>query len=264
MIDVVDGARPGFLLRHGARLFACPNPHDQVARMCTSALFAGLSPLECGDILCRARTKTFARYETLFSQGQPAHTLVWIQTGRVKLAQVTDDGNEVILWVNGSGDAVDVQGDTVDGSHTCSARAMDRCQTLVWEYSSFRALAARYPRINANIAKIMAARLCELEERFCDIASQRVADRLALVLLRLAKSVGKQSRGGVELKLSRRDLAQMTGATVCTISRILSIWAQLGLVVSRRGGVVISDPERLRKSPDPGGADMPRYGGRQI
>ncbi len=264
MINVVDVARPGFVPGYGTRLFACPNPHEQIARMGTSALFAGLSPLECSDILSRARTKTFARYETLCSQGQPAHNLIWIQTGRVKLSQVTTDGNEVILWVNGFGDAVDVHGDTVDGSHTCSARAMERCQTLVWEYSSFRALAARYPQINANIAKIMAARLCELEERFCEIASHRVADRLALLLLRLAKSVGKQGRAGVELKLGRRDLAQMTGTTVCTVSRILSTWDQLGFVVSRRGGIVISKPERLRQSADPGGADLPQYGGRQI
>lgn len=264
MIDAVDVPRPGLLPGHRTRLFAFPNPHQQAARMGTSALFAGLSPVECSDILSRGRTKSFARHETLFLQGQPAHKLVWIETGRVKLAQVTTDGDEVILWMNGSGDAVDVHGGMLDATHTCSARAMERCQTLVWEYSTFRALIARYPQINANIARIMAARLGELEERFCEIASHRVADRLALVLLRLAKSIGKQSRAGVELKLSRRDLAQMTGATVCTISRILSTWDQSGLIVSRRGGIVIPNPVQLKQRAGLDGTDMPRYGGLQI
>jgi CRP-like cAMP-binding protein len=123
---------------------------------------------------------------------------------------------------------------------------MERCQVFVWEHNLLQVLIARYPQIQVNLGRILASRLRELEERFCEIASERIPKRLALVLLRLLKSVGKEGRDGVELGLTREELAQMTGTTLFTISRILSRWAGFGFIVPRREGVVISDPDRLR------------------
>jgi CRP/FNR family transcriptional regulator, nitrogen oxide reductase regulator len=220
-------------------------PAEQIVLMCASALFAGLSPRDCSEILSCARVRTFARDEMLFSQGQPTNKLVLIQSGSVKLTQLSSDGNEVILWMRGSGDALGVQNNASGCNHTCSAHAMEKCQALVWEYNHLHSLVARYPQIGANIGKILAGRLQELEERFREIATEKVAKRLALVLLRLLKSVGRQSTEGVELGLTREELAQMTGTTLFTISRILSKWAESGFVVPRREAVVIRDQNRL-------------------
>jgi CRP-like cAMP-binding protein len=225
---------------------AKPNPAEQIVLMAASALFAGLTPSECNKILSCARIKTFARDEMLFAQGQPIISLVLIQTGSVKLTQLSSGGNEVILWMNGSGDVVSVHGQRIGSGHTCSARAMEQCQTLVWEYNRLQLLVAQYPLIGSNIAKILVSRLKELEERFREIATEKVSKRLALALLRLIPSVGKEQREGVEVGLSREELAQMTGTTLFTISRILSKWAELGLVVPKRRGVVISNPAALK------------------
>ena len=51
-----------------------------------------------------AKARTFARDELLFMQGQPVRNLVLIQSGSVKSTQISSGGNEVILWMNGSGD----------------------------------------------------------------------------------------------------------------------------------------------------------------
>ena len=74
---------------------------------------------------------------------------------------------------------------------------------------------------------------------------EKVAKRLALTLLRLLKRVGKPGRAGMEISLTREELAQMTGTTLFTISRILSGWAEKGVVQPRRQGVVINDPAKL-------------------
>src|ERR1035441_2864595 len=147
-------------------------------------------------------------------QGQPVRDLVLIQTGRVKLTQLSPSGNEVILWMNGSGDAVGVTADTNACSHTCSARAMEQCRALTWEYTRLQNLLVEYPQIRNNINQILSNRLNELAERFREVATEKVAKRLALALLRLLKQVGKQSQGGVEISLSREELAQMTGTTL--------------------------------------------------
>jgi hypothetical protein len=99
------------------------NVAERIVMMCASALFTGLTPRECKEIASCAHARTFARDELLFMQGQPVRSMVLIQTGSVKLTQLSATGNEVILWMNGSGDAMGVHADSPSCSHTCSARA---------------------------------------------------------------------------------------------------------------------------------------------
>jgi CRP-like cAMP-binding protein len=218
---------------------------ERVVLMCASALFSGLSKQACIDIASCAKARIFARDELLFMQGQPVRNLVLIQTGRVKLTQLSPNGNEVILWMNGSGEAVGVPPETSSCNHTCSARAMEQCRALTWEYARLQNLLVEYPQIRNNINQILSSRLNELEERFREVATEKVARRLALALLRLLKQVGKQSQDGVEISLSREELAQMTGTTLFTISRILSKWGEEGFVLPRREAVLVRDPQRL-------------------
>ena len=226
-------------------LSAGPKLAEHLVLMCASALFTGLSQPECSEIFSFARARTFAPNEILFSQGQPVRNLIFLQSGNVKHTQVSENGSEVLLRMSGTGEAVNVQGEAPFCSHTCSARAMEQCGALVWEYSKLQALLIQYPQIRRNIGRILAARLQELEERFREVATERVAKRLALVLLRLVKQIGKPSSGGIQVSLSREELAQMTGTTLFTISRVLSRWGEQGFVTPRREAVVVNDSRRL-------------------
>jgi len=127
---------------------------------------------------------------------------------------------------------------------------MEQCTALVWDYARLQSLLDKYPQISNNISRILAGRLQELEERFREVATERVAKRLALVLLRLLKQVGKPSEDGIQVSLSRLELGQMTGTTLFTISRILSKWAEQGFVVPRRESVLVNDLKRLESVGD--------------
>jgi len=225
---------------------------EHLVLMCASALFTGLEERECREIASCARARTFARDEILFTQGQPVRSLILLQSGSVKHTQLSSGGNEVLLWMSGIGDAVNLEPESACG-HTCSARAMERCRAMVWEYNRLQTLLTQYPQIRKNISMILAGRLHELEERFREMATEKVARRLALTLLRLLKRVGKPGRGGMEISLTREELAQMTGTTLFTISRVLSSWAEKGLVLPRRQGVVINDPKKLESIGDADG-----------
>lgn len=227
---------------------------EHLVFMCASALFRGLTEQECNEIASCGRSRTFARDELLFAQGQPMRSLIFLQSGSVKHTQLSESGAEVLLWMSGSGEALEVQPETTSSSHSCSARAMEKCKALVWDHPRLQVLLQRYPQIGKNISQILVGRLEELEERFREIATEKVAKRLALVLLRLLKQVGKPSHEGTQIFLSREELGQMTGTTLFTISRILSRWAEQGVIVPRREAVLITRPERLEaigKEEDP-------------
>lgn len=222
-----------------------PNFGEQLVLMCASALFTGLTPGECREIVSCGRARTFARNQLLYAQGQSTNSLILLQSGSVKHTQLSASGDEVLLWMSGSGEVLNLQTEVISGGHSCSARAMQQCQALVWDYTRVQALLLKYPQIAKNISQILASRLTELEERFREIATEKVATRLALVLLRLLKQVGRVSSDGTQIFLSREELAQMTGTTLFTISRILSRWAEQGFVVPRREAILISNPKEL-------------------
>jgi CRP-like cAMP-binding protein len=127
---------------------------------------------------------------------------------------------------------------------------MEKCRTLVWEYGRLQSILVEYPQIRKNVRQILSSRLNELEERFREVATARVAKRVALTLMRLLKQVGRMTEGGIEVSLSREELAQMTGTTLFTVSRVLSKWKEAGFVEPRREAVVILDQRRLMEEAD--------------
>ena len=221
------------------------NLAERVNLIRTSPLFEGLSPDQCEDVARQARPKVLARDEMLFMQGQPARSLALIRTGSMKVMQLGPNGNEVILWIYGPANVVGLLSESTSGNHSCSARAMELSTVLIWDCTTLQSLMLKYPQIRQNTSQILLIRLNELEERFREVATEKVAKRVALALLRLIKDNGKKVHGGVEVSLSREELAQMTGTTLFTTSRLLSKWGEMGFVFPRRESVVVRDPYRL-------------------
>lgn len=231
-------------LFHGDLLYI-PTDNVELSFLGTSALFAGLSTQEGLQIAAGARRRSFARKKSLFMEEQPVRHVLLIRSGSIKLTQLSSTGNEVILWLIGAGDVIGAFGLAAEGIHTCSARVVTDCTALVWDYARFESILSTSPLIRRNLSLIMSERLSELEERFREIATEPVAKRVALTLLRLLQRVGTSSNAGIEVNMSREELAQMTGTTLFTISRLISEWEKKGFVLPRRGGVIVCAPDRL-------------------
>jgi CRP-like cAMP-binding protein len=61
------------------------------------------------------------------------------------------------------------------------------------------------------------------------------------------RSYGEAAADGCELPLSRQDLAELTSATLPTVSRIMSRWRGDGLIAGTRGRVKLLDTNALRR-----------------
>ena len=83
------------------------------------------------------------------------------------------------------------------------------------------------------------------EEHARELATEKVAQRLSRTLVRLVGQVGRPSEGSVIVSLTREELAQMTGTTLFTVSRIFSAWESEGVIRPRREGVLIDDSAGL-------------------
>ena len=210
----------------------------------TSPVFAGLPPSAESELAARAVERFFASRQTIFREDDSVRFVDVIATGSVKITQLTAGGSEVILRVERVGYPIDGMGDRSDIVHTTTAYAARDCCILSWSAAEFAGFTDRYPVIHRNAMLVVMHRLKMLQECFCDVSTARAPQRLARVLLRLVEhSPALQSD---TLGLSREELAQMTGTSPFTISRLLSEWAQRQIVYVDRNGVIVENLASLR------------------
>ena len=210
-------------------------------------LFFGILPGEYTRICAAARVKEFTRGEMLYVEGDSVQQVTLLTSGFVKITLLGLSGTEVILSLGVPGDVLGV----VDqfffaGRHCTTAQASRLCRALVWDAPTFKTLVERFPVLHQNMVRILGEYLLELEERFRELATERVGPRVARQVVRLLEKIGRPVNGEVEIGLSREELAQMTGTTLFTVSRLLSAWGARGMVRPRREAVTICDVQSLR------------------
>src|ERR671922_1221005 len=211
-------------------------------------LFANIPPADCREIVSAARTSEFSRRDTIFLQGDPIRQVILLTSGSAKIMQLSQNGAEVILRLAGPGELVGIAGRPAERHHS-SMVALSACTALVWEVRAFQALVERSPALWGNILKATTQRLQELEERYREISTEKVATRLGLQLLRLFNQVGHRVNGNGTLKvnLSREELAQLIGTTFFTVSRLLCAWSERGLLTAGREWVSVHSIRALRE-----------------
>ena len=77
------------------------------------------------------------------------------------------------------------------------------------------------------------------------LVSDTARQRLASVLARIAKSIGRPVPGGVELQVTNEELASAANITLFTASRILNEWQAARALTKHRGRIILHSPRRL-------------------
>ncbi len=217
----------------------------QTAAVQRSLLFADLSTADCATIISAARQKRFLKKQRIFFDGDPVQQIVLLLSGSVKMTQFGSTGTEVILRLNRAGDVLGGFGNALKGRQCCTAETLEACCALVWESSSFGPLTDRFPLLRRNVSRILEERLRDMEERFREVSTENVASRVSSQLVRLASQIGKQEAEDVRVNVSQQELAQLTGTTLFTVSRLLSRWKKEGTVTTRREVVSIRSVQAL-------------------
>lgn len=212
-------------------------------------LFNGLSDADLKDIQEEARAMAFEEGSFLFYQDDPAERLFIIKSGRVKLYQLSDDGQQVLMQVMTPGMLFAAIGMVEGALYPVSAEAAAPTQVISWSQKTLLDLMERYPRLALNGLKVMSDQVRNFQNRYRELATERVERRLARNVLRLASQTGRKTDEGVllDLPLTRQDLAEMSGTTLFTVSRILTQWEAQGIVLSGREKLVIRFPHGLVK-----------------
>ncbi|MDA8232637.1 MAG: Crp/Fnr family transcriptional regulator [Magnetospirillum sp.] len=195
------------------------------------------------------------RGSTFFNECDDALHCRLLVAGRIKLVQTSTDGNQVVTRFVAPGEMfgwAQVLGASV---YPGSAEAMVDSVALTWDAASMRSALAAHPVLALNALELLGARLREAQDRLREVATERVERRVARALLRLARQSARPTGEGVEIgfPVTRQDLAETTGATLHTVSRILAAWEHSGILAGSRQRIVLLHPGRLETLAEDGG-----------
>lgn len=242
------GARLGTVRGLSADVPECPAVDDPTRQaLLASPFLAPLDPADRERVAERASAREVPKGTILFRQEDEADRLWFLVTGRIKLSQLTAEGQEVIVRYIGPGEVFGGVALLARSTYPVTGETVLDSRVLAWQAADVQELAASIPALALSTTQTISERMREVQDRFRELATERVARRVARSLLRLARQAGRKTDEGVliDMPLSRQDLAEMNGTTLFTVSRILSQWESAGIVRAGRERVVVRAPHRL-------------------
>jgi CRP/FNR family transcriptional regulator, nitrogen oxide reductase regulator len=208
-----------------------------------SPFFARLEPDQVFALQLSFRQQHYAEGERIQIAGNPADRLNIVAAGMVKMARPTPDGQDVLLDFLGPGEHFGSLTDLGDSSYQEDVTAHTACCILYTTAETFRNILKAYPVVAISSLEMVARRLRNAQSTIEQLSAYPVEHRVASTLLHLAEKRGKEQDRGtlIEMPLSRQDIADMTGAKVETVSRVMSEFRRSGLIDSGRRWISVLD-----------------------
>ena len=207
------------------------------------SLFDRMSDEDLDRLLAHATARRVVQGDAVFEQGEQAANFFLLLHGRLKVTQVTEDGQQIIVRVVHPGDLFGFAKALQRSDYPGTARAVAESVILAWPTDLWPQFVEQNPRLAVSAMQTIGQRLEEAHTRIREMSTQEVERRVAHAVLRLSRQAGRKEEHGVRIDfpISRQDIAEMTGTTLHTVSRILSAWESRGLVEGGRQKLLIRD-----------------------
>lgn len=212
-------------------------------------LFSGLADEHLQEVAAIAAKKTFAKGETLFTEGEPATGFYLLAAGTIKLCKISPDGKEKVLHFAYPSETFAEAAFFGQGEYPAEARALERGEALFFSKEAFMGLLERNPRFSLNLIVSLSLLLRRFARQIEELSFAEVPERLAAYLVDLAekKSTSYQGKTYLDLEMKKGELASHIGTVSETLSRSLKKLKDQGIIGVEGSRVVVYDMPRLRQ-----------------
>jgi CRP/FNR family transcriptional regulator, cyclic AMP receptor protein len=172
----------------------------------------------------------YRKNKVIFSQGEPADSVFYIQKGQVKVTVVSEQGKEAIVAVLGSDEFCGEGCLTGQPRRMATATAMTECEIMRLDKADIIRVLHEEPAFSEMFVSHLLARTIRVEADLVDQLFNSSEKRLARALLLLA-NFGKEGRPEpIVAKISQETLAEMIGTTRARVSFFMNKFRKLGLI----------------------------------
>jgi CRP/FNR family cyclic AMP-dependent transcriptional regulator len=181
----------------------------------------------------------FNRAEVVYAQGDAAKTVMYLQSGGVKLTVVNEVGKEAVVAILGPGDFFGEGCLAGQPVRMGTATAITPGTVLVIEKNEMFKVLHEEHGLSDRFIKFMLARNIRIEEDLVDQLFNSSEKRLARTLLLLARYGKEDQPHGVLPKMSQETLAEMIGTTRPRVNFFMNKFRKLGFI-EYNGGLQIN------------------------
>src|SRR6266536_446018 len=177
--------------------------------------------------------RTISKYQkdqTVFSQGDAADAVFYIQQGKVKITVISEQGKEAVVAILGTGDFFGEGCLTAQSLRMATVTAMMECEITRLEKAAIIRVIHEEPTFAEMFMSHLLTRTIRVEADLVDQLFNSSEKRLARALLLLA-NFGKEGKPEpVIAKISQETLAEMIGTTRSRVSSFMNKFRQLGFI----------------------------------
>lgn len=222
-------------------------------------VFSAMNDAELDDVIGSATALRIPTGSAVFKQGGTAKAFYVLLNGRLKVVKVTPDGQQVVMRFVVPGDIYGIAKALNRQDYPATATALVDSVTLAWDMAIWDDFMQRHPTFARNVMQMMGQRIQEAHTRLKEMATEDVEHRVAHAVLRLVSQSGRKVQEGVlvDFPVTRQEIAEVSGTTLHSVSRVLSAWENAGLVLVGRRKVIVCDLERLSRIAE-GSVAVPR------
>lgn len=176
------------------------------------------------------RTKSYDKKQIVFSQGDPADSIFFIQEGKVKLTVLSRQGKEAVLALLRDGDFFGEGCLAGQQVRMATATTLSQCSLVRLGKADVIQVLHDEQGFSELFLSHLLARNVRIEEDLVDQLFNSTEKRLARALLLLA-NFGKEGRPEpIVAKISQETLAEMIGTTRSRVSHFMNKFRQLGFI----------------------------------
>ena len=192
-------------------------------------------------------SRTLARGDHLFRQGDPLKTLYVVRSGSVKTYLSTRYGLDHVVRFYLPGEVIGLDA-LADSHHPSSAQALEIssvCRISLDAVDGNRS----NPKIQRQLLKLASQEMVSEHARSVMLAQRDASERLATFLLQLSQRYAKRGYSNHEfnLSMSRQDIASLLALAVETVSRLFTHFQSIGLISVDRRHVRLLSLDGLRE-----------------
>ena len=188
-------------------------------------LFAELDDGQLDHIAAAGSVQPLQRNVVLFEEGDEPGEFYLVLSGRVAIAQESDDGRESLLAVLGPGELFGEMGFLDGHNRSAQARALEESDVLVVPYAELRLLYENHPTALWSAVQLLARRLRATDQALSDTVFLDVMGRTAKRLLEMAGD-----KDEFEMPLTQEELASMVGASRERVNKAIHAFVRLGWI----------------------------------
>jgi CRP/FNR family transcriptional regulator len=193
------------------------------------------------DALVKERI-SLKKGDALYRHGNPMSSVYSVRFGTLKTEHTLADGRAQIIGFHLPGEILGL--DAIgDGYHQSDAIALEDSEACIIRFTEFESLASQIPTLQNQFHRILSRELTQDQRHLLSLGSLRAEERLAGFLLNLSErlTVRGYTNHELDLRMSREEIGSYLGIQIETVSRMLSRFADSGLIQVKQRHVKLID-----------------------